>query len=288
MAGIGSFKSPEGAQRYFQAYEAAAALNPVPAEELDVSTSYGTTRVYRFGQDSGQPIVLLPGFLATATVWAPHIPALAERHPVYTLDTIGEPGRSVQTRPLADHAARAEWLDSVLDELDLTGVHLIGASTGGFYAVNQAIHAPARLASLSLLDPTTVTAPFAFGVLWRSVLAATLNQDWLWRRVMRWLNGADVVDSADIRLVLAGIREYKARLPLQIRPTEEEIRSIKLPVLAVFAEQSSVHNAPAAAERLRRLLPQAEVELWPGTGHYMQLTQLDRINQRLLEFLHQG
>ncbi|RZS39029.1 pimeloyl-ACP methyl ester carboxylesterase [Herbihabitans rhizosphaerae] len=284
MHGIGAFKSPEAAERYFAAYREAMALAPPPDKEIDVDTAFGTTRVYRFGDD-GPPIVLLPGMAATSAAWAPFLPALAERHQVYTVDTIGEPGRSVQTAPLTGPADRARWLDEVLGELEPRPVHLFGGSTGGYYAICQAIHLPDRVASVSLLDPTTVTAPFRSSVLWWAALAMIVNRDRMWRRVLRALTGTDALDGPDVRLVLAGIREFRARIPPQRRPTEDELRSVRLPVLAVFAGRGTVHDATVATERARRLLPHAEVELWPDTGHHLVPADRERIIARVLDFV---
>ncbi|GAA3044614.1 alpha/beta fold hydrolase [Actinokineospora globicatena] len=65
---------------------------------MDVETRYGTTRVRRSGVGRGTPVVLLPGFMGTSLTWYPHVADLSERHEVYAVDTLGEPGLSVQTR----------------------------------------------------------------------------------------------------------------------------------------------------------------------------------------------
>jgi hypothetical protein len=64
--------------------------------------------------------------------------------------------------------------------------YVSSAATGGWHAVNQAIHAPDRLASLCLLDPTTVSAKFSAAVYWRGAAAAILNHERSWRRFLHW------------------------------------------------------------------------------------------------------
>ncbi|WP_233159724.1 alpha/beta fold hydrolase [Actinophytocola xanthii] len=260
---------------------------PVPDAVSDVVTRHGTTRVYRFGVDDGRPVVLLPALMATVACYGPVIPALAEHRPVYAVDTLGEAGRSVQTAPFAATPDRARCLDEVLAHLGLTAVHLVGASTGGWHAVNQAIHAPDRLASISVLDPTTVTTGFSWPVICYGAVTAVFDRTWLWRRFLRWSAGQDILDRPDAQLVLAGIRDYKPKVPFQAPPADDDLRAIPVPVLALFGGRSVVHDAGRAADRLRALLPQADVETLPDTGHYVFLRPADRerIVHRVIDFV---
>ncbi len=285
---VGRFKSPEHQRHYLAAYGEAMGHCPEPAEEFDVETRHGTTRVYRFGAGSAPPLVLLPALMATSACYGPLLPALSEHRRVYAVDTLGEAGRSVQTTPFTDIPDRARCLDDVLAELDLTGVHLVGGSTGGWHAFNQAIHAPGRIASISALDPTTVTTGFSWQVTGFGMVAAVLDGDRMWRRFLRWSAGADIADRADVRLILAGIRTYKPRVPFQVPPGDDPIRSVAVPVLALFGGRSVVHDSAVAAARLRVLLPEADVGILPEAGHYLFMLPEDReqIVERVLGFVH--
>jgi len=269
---IGEFKNPQAAQRYFEAYDRAMALCPPPDEVCDVETRHGTTRVYRFGQGDAPPLVLLPGLMATSAGYWQLLPRLPGM--VYAVDTLGEAGRSVQTAPLVDHADRARCLDDVLEQLALTDVHLVGVSTGGWHAVNQAIHAPKRVASITLLEPTTVTAKFSAAVIRHGVLAVL--GEWGVRRFLRYAMGEDLLDRPDARLVHTALRTYRPRAPFQKCPSENEIRAIDVPVRALFGARSVAHDAAAAADRLRALLPGSEVEVLPDAGHNL-FAQLEQV-----------
>ncbi|MET7990910.1 alpha/beta hydrolase [Amycolatopsis sp. NPDC005232] len=283
MKGIGRFKNPEAQRRYFDVYERAMRQNPPPDEVYDVPCRHGTTRVYRFGAGE-HPIVLLPSLMGTSACYAPLIPGLAQHGPVYAVDTLGEAGRSVQTAPFTSIGDRARGLDDVLTALGLREVHLVGGSTGGWHAVNQAIHAPARLAAISLLDPTTVSAKFSPAVQWRGLTSAVLNRDSAWRRFLIWSAGQDIFDQPAAQVIVAGIRAYRAQIPFQTCPREEDLRAIQVPVVALFGGRSVVHDPAAAAANLRRLLPHAEVDVLPEAGHYLYLGPNDR--QRILEVIN--
>ncbi|RSN60703.1 alpha/beta hydrolase [Amycolatopsis sp. WAC 04182] len=284
MDKIGDFRNLAAEKRYFAAYDRAMAECPEPGGVFDVETRHGTTRVYRYG-DGGGPMALLPGLLATSACFATLIPPLAEHHTVYAIDTLGEAGRSVQKAPFKDIRDRASALDDVFEKLGLSDVRLVGGSTGGWHAVNQAIHAPGRLASIALLDATTVSAPFTRKVFRYGLAAAVFDSDRLWRRFVTWSAGADILDQPAARLVLAGIRCYRARVPFQVCPAEEALRSIEVPTLALFGGRSVVHDSAAAAARLESLLPHADVGILPDAGHYLHLRPEDRdlIIERVLD-----
>ncbi|WP_326836370.1 alpha/beta hydrolase [Amycolatopsis rhabdoformis] len=282
MKGIGRFKNPEAQQRYFDLYERAMRESPPPDEVYDVPGRHGTTRVYRFGAGA-HPVVLLPGLRGTSASYAALIPGLARHGPVYAVDSLGEAGRSVQTAPFTGVGDRARGLDDVLAALGLRGVHLVGGSTGGWHAVNQAIHAPDRLASIALLDPTTVSAGFSAAVQWRGAAAAVLNRDSSWRRFLAWSAGEDIFDQPAAQVIVAGIRAYRARVPVQTCPREDDLRAIRVPVVALFGGRSVVHDPAAAAANLRALLAHAEVHVLPDAGHYLYLRPEDR--QRVLDVI---
>ncbi|WET76495.1 alpha/beta hydrolase [Amycolatopsis sp. QT-25] len=289
MKKIGGFRNPAAEKRYFAAYDRAMAECPEPRHVFDVETRHGSTRVYRYG-GGGSPIALLPGLMATSACYAALLPALADRHAVYAIDTLGEAGRSVQRLPFKDIRDRVSALDDVFESLELSSVHLVGGSTGGWHAVNQAIHAPGRLASLGLLDATTVSAPFARKVFHYGLPAAVLDNERLWRRYVKWSAGEDVLGQPAAQLVLAGIRCYRARVPFQVVPSEAALRSIEVPTLALFGGRSVVHDSAAAAATLARLLPHADVEILPDAGHYLYLRPEDRdlIIERVLEWAGQA
>ncbi|MGC7098516.1 alpha/beta fold hydrolase [Amycolatopsis lurida] len=284
MGKTGAFISDSKRTDYFAAYQAAMAEGPPPAAALDVETSFGTTRVYRHGS-GGAPIVLLHGLLAGAPMWASFWAKLSAGHTVYTVDILGEGGHSVQTEPMAGHADRARCLDEVLAALKLTEVHLVGSSSGGWQATNYATRYRDRLATVTLLDPTTVTANFSFGALRYGVLLKLFPFDWMWRRFFRWAAGVDVSDDPAVRLARATIGAYRPAVPFQTCLPEADLRAMDVPTLAIFSGRSVAHDSTLAAERLRAWLPESEVEIWPELGHYLTAADRHRVADRLLRFV---
>lgn len=127
------FPNERSRARYLEVYEELSDW-PVPVTELAVETSFGTTHVRVCGD--GPPVVLLHGIMVTSLSWQPCVAGLAPHRRVYAPDSLGEPGRSVQTRPMPDAQANADWLAEVLDRLGHDRVHLAGVSRGGWLALN--------------------------------------------------------------------------------------------------------------------------------------------------------
>ena len=73
-------------------------------------------------------------------MWAGNLPALLKLRSVYTIDLLGEPGLSIQDRPVTSEADQAQWLHEVLLQLPEPQVHLVGLSIGGYPEASHAIN----------------------------------------------------------------------------------------------------------------------------------------------------
>jgi pimeloyl-ACP methyl ester carboxylesterase len=247
-----------------------ADLPPV-RESADVPTSFGTVRAYIFeGPSGGTPVVLLPGRNASTPMWRVNVPALLGCRPIICLDLLGEAGLSVQERPIGCPHDEAQWLDEALAGLGLGRVHLMGVSIGGWTAVNYAVRRPGRAASLALLDPVLTFA----GISVKSVLASLGLMlpgvpEVLRRRVLSWISGgAEVDDSmAEAALISAGSRDYVLRKAMPRPITDDQLRALDIPALALIAGRSVMHDAERAAARAQNLLPRGQVEMWADASH---------------------
>ncbi|MEV6643775.1 alpha/beta fold hydrolase [Amycolatopsis sp. NPDC051371] len=288
---LGEFASVRAEQEYRAVYERGLAALPAPTGQRDIETSFGIARVYRFGSGPATPAVLLPGRAGTAVMWAPNLPAWSRRGPVYAIDLLGEPGRSVQTAPIRDGADQATWLTEVLDALGPEAVHLIGYSFGGWLAANYAARTGRRLASLTLIDPVRTFGEFPVPLLVRTTLALVPGlRRWGRPAFLRWIaGGAEVAPEDPVAAVIeAGMRTYRIGLPTPELLSDGQLRSIAIPVLALIAGKSVMHDAAKAGARARTLLPDARVEVWPQATHAIAGESAAAVNERVLAFLDEA
>jgi hypothetical protein len=84
------------------------------------------------------------------------------------------------------------------------------------------------------------------------------------RRVFSWISGgADVDDSLpEAALISAGSTDYVLRKAMPKSFTDDQLRTLDIPVLALIAGRSLMLDAARAAARARNLLPRGQVELW--------------------------
>ncbi|MDG4795984.1 alpha/beta hydrolase [Micromonospora sp. WMMD1082] len=288
-APVGHWDSAEGQDRYRRAYAAAFADLPAPAESIDVRTDFGIVRVYRFAGsgDAGAPLVLLPGTASASPVWADNLPLLLRIGDVYTIDLLGEPGMSVQERPIESDGDQAEWLHQALRTLPAERFHLVGLSIGGWTAVNLVLHRPDRVASLTVIDPVHVFAGMPLGTVVRSIPAALpwLPRSWRDSFNSYTAGGAPVEEEPVADMIEAGMQHYRLRLPQPTRISEERLGGLHLPVLAIIAGESVMHDSQSATETAGRALPRGTVRLYPGASHAVNGEQPERIADDIATFI---
>ncbi|MER7845867.1 alpha/beta fold hydrolase [Kitasatospora sp. NPDC096077] len=285
---VGHFTSEKARTTFLDAYDRAMELWPSPRREFDIETGYGTVHVHHYGPTDGEPIVLLHGHAGHPSNWYPQIAALGAHHPVYAIDTLDDPGRSVQRAVAAGSAENAAWLGEVLAGLGLDRVHLVGVSYGGWLALNQAVHGPERLASVTSLDPGGIEkVPARFYVHMIGGLFGMLAPRPLRPAVGRLLaNPALSAPREMIAPLMLAMRSYKPGGRPPARPfTDAELGAIGLPVLMLVGRRSALLRPRRVLERVTALIPGVRAEIVERAGHGLNLEQPELVNERLLGFL---
>lgn len=285
---VGHWDGAEGQDRFMAAYEEAFEDMPPVAETFDVRTDFGIVRVYRFeGRGEDAPLVLLPGRSSASPVWADNMPSLLGIGDVYTLDLLGEPGMSVQERPISSDEDQAEWLHQTLDGLPEDEFNLVGLSIGGWSAANLALHRPEFIGTMTLIDPVFVFDDMPLGTVVRSIPAAF---SWLpksWRDGFNsyTAGGAPVEDVPVAEMIEAGMQHYKLRLPQPTRIGEDRLAELDMPVMAVIAGASVMLDPDTAVATAERTLSEGTVHLYEDASHAVSGEHPERIAADIASFL---
>ncbi len=286
---IGRFRNPAAESRFLAAYDRALGAWPSAPKQLDVDTRYGKTHVLSCGSSTGVPIVLLPAIAVSAASWWGNVGALGARHPVLAIDRIGDVGRSRQTTRIGGASEFAGWLDELLRELGAHRVHLVGLSYGGWGALNQAVRRPERLASVTSVDPPGAIlrprAKLIIQIAPDAIIATIGKSDRALLRMLRLLNNGSVPTQPLLDLSVDGLRTFLGKQPPPRRLTDAQLSSIRTPTLVLFGSRSPLTNSARAAERLRRLVSNVEVEIVTDAGHMLPVERPDLFNQRVLQFV---
>jgi pimeloyl-ACP methyl ester carboxylesterase len=287
---IGRFNSADARAAFDVAYDSAMATMPEPAETVDVTTGFGRVRVYGFGDggDLKRPIVLLHGRNGTSVMWRVNLPTLTRDRRVYSIDLLGEGGRSEQTAPIRSADDQAAWLHQALDGLDIEAAHLAGVSVGGWLACNQAVRAPEKVASVSLIDPINTFAPMPVAMILRT-LPTVLPVVSRWARpwFLRWIDGqgTEIAGIPEAEVISAAMEHYRPALPVPTYFSDDQLCGIGVPAFAVIAGRSVVHDPQRAYTRARTLIPEVRAELWPDATHAISGRYADEVGARIVGFV---
>jgi pimeloyl-ACP methyl ester carboxylesterase len=284
---VSIFKTPEGEAQFRAAYDTVLALWPVPYEERDVGTQFGTTHLIISGPKEGTPLVLLPGISTGATMWYPSIAHFSQSFRTFAVDIMGDLGKSVPCRMLASRSDGAEWLSEVFDQLEIEQANVMGISYGGTLALNLALAAPNRVSHLVLLAPGIASfGPPTLQWLIRGMpmmlFPSRFTLTWFYRKasVKGYAMNDPVIEQRAI-----GMKFQRSRIPFRPEFTEEELAKLKIPTLLLIGEKEILYDAKSALSRARQLIPHIEAECIPRASHVLIRDQPELVNARILSFL---
>jgi pimeloyl-ACP methyl ester carboxylesterase len=289
MSQASAFKTPEGEAVFLAAYTAAMKLWPVPYEELEIPSRFGMTHVIVSGPKEAPPLVLLHGYDATSTMWAPNIADFSKDYRVYALDVMGQPSKSIPTEPVRTAEDYAVWFAETLDGLHLDRIYLVGQSYGGWLALNFAIAAPDRVQRLVLLSPGGGFVPMA-----RQFSLRGMPMVWFPTRVtvnwfFRWLGITASNAGPVLELTYLGLKHFRVPIEtLRVMPVmfpDDELRAMRVPTLLLVGDHEVVCDPAMALARARRLFPDVQGELIPQCSHDMCFSQRRIVDARVLDFL---
>lgn len=115
---------------------------------------YKNTKIAYSESGKGTAIVLLHGFLENSTMWAFHIPELAKKYRIITIDLLGHGDTDCQgyVHSMED---MADAVHAVFIELRIRKAIFVGHSMGGYVALAFAELYPDNVKGLVLLNSTS-------------------------------------------------------------------------------------------------------------------------------------
>lgn len=229
MPKIGHFKNDASREAYNRVYRELESKWPLPSTQHDIPTSFGHTHVRQSGEGTLVPLILIHSLGANGLQWEDMVTGFARDRVVYTIDTIGTAGRSVQTAPLSDESDFARWLEEVLTGLGVDRAHLIGYSHGAWHAMLAAIHAPRRVASVSLIEPGGVFDKPSGKVLWKMIRFGMRRTDENMRKMQEWMAPGYSLNDAQFAMAKEALN-YRMKLGWARKLTDVEMQSITVHV----------------------------------------------------------
>ncbi len=168
---------------------------------------------YRHLAGPGMPLVMLHQTASSGAMFEAMMRRLAGSRALFALDTPGFGGSFDYAKPPALSDFR-DWLLAALDGLGVGRCHLLGHHTGGCIALEMAVHAPERVASLALIGPVHLTA--AEREAYRQAYSEPFRPGWDAAYLRQtWDNVQTLGGAADLRLqhreTVDALRAWSAR-----------------------------------------------------------------------------
>ncbi len=283
-------------------------LDPLPVRRRHVETR-GGHRVHVVEAGEGPPAIFLHGTNTSSLSFVPLLGQLEGLHVI----AVDRPGRGLSDPDPVPRArfreAAVEFVDDVLDALEIDTASLVGQSGGGIWTLWYAMTRPERVRSIVLLGsvpllpgtrcpaPLRVMATPGLGAMLTRVARPTP------RSLVRLLSSVGEGDTI-IRypqlidaLVAAGndpvartadLTELRALIqPFGYRPSmrfgAEELQAIGARTLLIWGDRDPIGSADVA-RAAARLIPNARLEVLPA-GHVPQLGHPQRVAAMVSNFL---
>jgi len=256
--------------------------------------SIGECSLYYERQGMGFPVLFITGLGGHASFWQDQVGAFAKRFEVVTFDHRGI-GQSDPARMGYTVERMAVDTIALMDALEIRRAHVVGHSTGGAVAQVLAIEHPNRLASV-VLSATWTKADAYFRRLYalrKEILERLGASIYLQSATLVWYPSWWVARNNE------KLRQIEAQHLATFAPTEivinridamlafdrtSELARIKTPTLVIGAEDDIV-TPSYYCEELARLIPGAEVKLFPRGGHFLTHVRTREFNNAVLPFL---
>ncbi|TYA59040.1 alpha/beta fold hydrolase [Formosa maritima] len=273
---------------YFDAYDATMKLWDIPFEELYIPTNYGIAHVIVTGSNNKDSVVLLHGMNASSTMWYPNIKALSNDYRVFAIDFILEPGKSFITKDFENTNQIAEWYHEIFKKLNLEKFHLIGASRGGWLAVNIALQQQENIKSMILLSPaqTFIWIRPSTNLLKNIIYTFSSKEKQIQETLESMSSNVDNINKTYIeQYAIATEKDSINKFVVDMMPfSKQDFKSLKMPVLVLIGDDDMINNEKSIF-LTKKLINKGQGEVINNAGHFLSIDQAETVNENILNFL---
>lgn len=186
MTNTFAFKTTEGKNAVYKAYDAFLGNMRIHHEEVNVNTRFGKAFVIAAGKKDAPILILLHGSGINLVMWIEDMEKYSEHYRVYAVDLQGEPGKSDDKQLPFKGSDFDNWLHDVFVGLSIEKASIVGISLGAWLALKFTIANPQMVDKLVLLCPAGVgpqKTSFAYVSLFHILLLGEKGIERLYRKV---------------------------------------------------------------------------------------------------------
>jgi pimeloyl-ACP methyl ester carboxylesterase len=280
------YKSEEGRIKMMELYAEFLSKWKVPYREIDVDTSYGRTHVIIIGSEKNKKnIIFLTGAGGNSSINHSSVVSAYKDFCIYSIDIIGQPGKSITTKLPKGSKDYADWLEEVFLKLQIEKANVIGSSFGGYISQWFFYYHPERIDKLILVSTSYVKRmPIPIEMIHHGMFSST-------EKLLLWANGGNPIKDKEYENLYIKLFTYTNKYCTQYFPylsliSEEDVKKINKPVLIIMGDNDKfLWNAKEAQKFIKNVNnPFIRFEMIPDEGHFL-LNRFDVITKLSNEFL---
>jgi len=272
----------------------------VPNSEYSHFAEIDGVQIHYQEKGTGVPLVLIHGFTSSTYSWKDVFGPLSKNFRVIAVDL---KGFGFSGKPDGDYSrpAQAVLISHLFDYLKIEKAWLCGNSMGGEVSLNVALHNPARVAGLILIDSAGVKvngggslAPgyISIPVVGRVLTAIALTRDKLVREGLEKSYYDDSKITED--RVAAYYRPLKtrggqlgalrARTQADLFPIEQDLGKVNAPVLIIWGAEDALIPLEAG-RKMNSLVKGSKLVIIEKCGHVPQEEMPERVVDEIEKFI---
>ncbi len=280
------YLSELGKQKVYSIYDQKVKDWPDDVQDIWLNTEYGKVHVLATGDTSSPPVLLFHAASMGAHSWAENLDAL-KGYRVYAIDNIGEGNKSELKDPLIfpeNGQDLAELYKNISDMLGVNKSPVIGASNGGFIALNYAYYHPEKVDKLVLLGPMGLTPLSSTSIMMMS-LPVMYPFPFINDYVTSWAIGDDFYVNEKYGdwfecILQSTIPSLAGPVPL----TQKQIENFKTPVLLILGTKDALVGEVKIAETAANNYSNIKIVVL-DSGHLVGVEEKDTVNKEIRKFL---
>lgn len=245
-----------------------------------------------FGE--GTPLVILHGLFGSSDNWQTFAKSIGDRYQVIAIDL-----RNHGNSPHEDQFS-FKWIDQdlieTLDALHLSGYHLLGHSLGGKAAMVHALHHPARVGRLIVIDIAPKAYPPHHELYFKVMRSMDFDQITNRTEADLWMQ-KEIQDTSVRQFLLKSLvrndeGRFKWKFNLEALYRHYDEINITLEGLPSF-DHSTVFIKGELSDYIKdedhalihHLFTNSKIETIHGAGHWVHADQPERLREVVLSFL---
>ncbi len=258
------------------------------------------TRLYYEITGNGFPLVFIHEFAGDYRSWEPQVRFFSRRYRVVVYNCRGYPPSDVPaSREAYSESILVEDLSRLLSFLNIGKAHILGLSMGGGIALNFGLHHADRCASLVVASTGSGSTDAVRFRQDGTVLVERLEKEGLaaveehftlsparttfrekdprgWEEFRKQFSDHSALGSA---LTFRGVQLGRR----SIFDLEAELKGIQAPTLILVGDRDDACMEPGIF--MRRCMPRAGLQVFPWSGHALNLEEPALFNRAVLDFL---